>query len=112
MSRYREILENSYVGIIEKIDDPNFEGRCKIRVFGVFEDFDQNVGSIPTDDLPWAYPLEDMRFGKAGSGSFSTPRLDSKVKVFFDGDIYTPRYYSNEELSEKLKSLIIFNKFS
>jgi len=106
MSRYREILENSYVGIIEKIDDPNFEGRCKIRVFGVFEDFDQNVGSIPTDDLPWAYPLEDMRFGKAGSGSFSTPRLDSKVKVFFDGDIYTPRYYSNEELSEKLKSLI------
>jgi len=106
MARYKEILENSYVGVIEKVDDPNFEGRCKIRVFGVFEDFDKEIGNIPTDDLPWAYPLHEMRFGKAGSGVFSSPRKDTKVKVFFDGDIYTPRYYTNEELSDQLKELL------
>lgn len=106
MSRYKEILDNSYIGIIEKVDDPKFEGRCKIRVFGVFEDYDQNVGSIPIDDLPWAYPLHEMRYGKAGSGSFSAPRENSKVKVFFDGDIYTPRYYSNEEISDKAKEIL------
>lgn len=106
MSRYKEILENSYVGVIEDVDDPNFEGRCKIRVFGVYEDFDKDLGSIPTDELPWAYPLHEMRYGKAGSGSFSSPRKDAKVKVYFDGDIYTPRYYANEELSDQLKELL------
>ena len=38
-----------YIGNVEAIDDPKFEGRCKVRVFSLFDDMD-------IADLPWATP--------------------------------------------------------
>lgn len=106
-SKLLELIKDSYIGVIEQIDDPKFEGRCKIRVFGVFGDKNDSLGSIPVDDLPYAYPIHDTYFGsESGSGKFSTPKMGAKVRVIFEDDIYHPRYVGIEELDEELKGLI------
>lgn len=44
-----------YYGVVESRDsDPKKLGRCKVRVVGVHSE--DNV-LLPTNDLPWAYPL-------------------------------------------------------
>lgn len=106
-SKLLEIAQESYIGKIEEIDDPNFEGRCKIRVFGVFGDKGDSLGSIPVEDIPWAYPLHDLQFGSdTGTGRFSTPKMGAMVRVVFEGDQYHPRYFSIEEIDEELKGLL------
>jgi len=92
--------EQYWIGTIEDISDPEFLGRCKVRVFGVFGFKNLSVNSIPTSDLPWAYPDNPKSFsGNNGSGAFSTPRLGTVVKVRFENDIYHPLYTSIEELN-------------
>lgn len=107
-TKLAELANESYIGVIEEIDDPEFKGRCKIRVFGVFGDKDNSLGSIPTEDLPWAYPLLDLQFGSAngGSGRISVPKKGTKVRVIFEQDQYHPRYFSIEELDDELKGLM------
>lgn len=107
VSKIADIVEQSYLGKIMDVDDAKHEGRCRIRVFGVFggED-DTQLENIPTADLPWAYPLLPAIFGKNGSGSFHTPKKNSIVRVFFDGDQYHPYYYSISELDADLKAKI------
>lgn len=99
-----DIKSAEYQGVIEDIDDPNFSGRCKIRVFGKFGHADDSENQIPTDDLPWASPAGFSKFGsETGAGNFSTPKVGAMVKVYFEnGDIYSPRYYALEEISEDL----------
>lgn len=103
-SKLREIIKESYLGVIEDINDPDQKGRCKIRVFGVFGDKDSQIGSIPTEDLPWAYPSHQLSFGAAGAGSFSTPKKNSIVRIFFEDDVYHPYYYTIEDLDPDLKA--------
>lgn len=106
-SKILELLDDSYVGVIEDIDDPNYEGRCKVRVFGVFGDKGDSLAKIPKEDLPWAYPLHDLQFAsKSGSGKFSTPRLGARVRVIFENDHYHPRYINLEKLDDELKSFL------
>ncbi len=106
-SKISAIVEQSYLGKVVDTTDPNYEGRCKIRVFGVFgaED-DTQLENIVSDDIPWAYPLFPAVFGQKGSGQFSTPKKDQIVRVFFDGDQYHPFYYSISELDPKLKEKV------
>jgi len=101
-----DIINDSYIGEIEDANDPDHIGRCKIRVFGVFGEKDSANNRIPTEDLPWAYPLYDLSFASksGGSGRFSSPKKGTKVRVIFDRDKYHPKYVSIEELDEKLKS--------
>ena len=74
-----------YTGIVVDNDDPDKLGRCKIRVYGVFE------REIEDSDLPWAIP--DFNFIGSELGSFIVPPKDTVVKVYFDNDDYhTPRY--------------------
>ncbi len=106
-SELLELINESYIGVIEEIDDPKKIGRCKIRVFGVYGDKEDSLGSIPLADLPFAYPVHDTFFGsESGSGKFSTPKIGVKVRVIFEDDIYHPRYIGIEELDEELKGLI------
>ena len=44
-------------GVIEDINDPLKIGRCRVRVFG-FHNADRNL--IPTESLPWAYPMQPI----------------------------------------------------
>ena len=43
-----------YTGCVEDRDDPLKLGRCRVRIVGLHS---ENKTLIPTDDLPWAYPM-------------------------------------------------------
>lgn len=95
-----EAFTASYIGKVEDIEDPKLEGRCKIRVFSLFDD-------IPTEDLPWAVPYgKPTFFGQdARAGSISIPKVGAIVKVQFnDGDIYSPEYTQVQELGDDIKT--------
>jgi len=74
-----------FTGKVVNNNDPDKEGKCRIRVYGIFGD------DIPDKDLPWALP--DFNFIGSKLGSFVVPPVDALVKVYFDhGDIYLPHY--------------------
>lgn len=82
-----DLRNAEYVGEVVNVNDPKKAGRCKIRVYGKFDEI--------TDDslLPWAYPESNLVFGSSsgGAGTFSTPKVGTMVKVtFFNGDLYSP----------------------
>ena len=58
-----------WVGVVEDRNDPEKLGRCKVRIFGYHT---ENVSILPTDDLPWAVPLQPIT-SAANSGIGSTP---------------------------------------
>ena len=43
-----------HIGCVENRNDPLRLGRCKVRIVGLHTE-DKTV--LPTDDLPWAYPM-------------------------------------------------------
>lgn len=86
-----------YLGVVVDNKDPEFRGRAKIKVFGMFED-------IPDTDLPWSHQRFEMSYGlKGGSGRVSIPKLGSVVHVQFNnGNYYAPEYKAVQELSSDL----------
>ena len=102
--REDDYIDKAYLGVVEDPNDDRKEGRCKIRIFGLHED------DIPTSDLPWSYPKQKSAyFGQDGQGgSISIPKKDSVVAVKFNnGNIYSPEYYTIQELAEDVKSELI-----
>lgn len=93
------MIENrTYIGIVEDNADPKRLGRCRIRVFDVFDD-------IPVEDIPWASPWKDLN-----GNQFNLPEKGKVLTVIFDsGNIYKPEYiYSdhfNVNLEQKLKKI-------
>jgi hypothetical protein len=96
-----DLREMQFLGVVIDNDDPNKIGRCRIRVFGKFDD-------LADEDLPWASPLRGLSFGQnGGSGQFSTPKKNAVVNVRFNnGNIYSPEYYAIQELATDLKTEI------
>jgi len=79
--------DGNFTGIVTDNKDPDKEGKCKIRVYGVHGD------NIQDKDLPWAFP--DFNFRGGLKGSFVVPPVDCIVNVYFErGEIYIPRYSS------------------
>jgi uncharacterized protein involved in type VI secretion and phage assembly len=77
--------DGRFMGKVVDNNDPDKQGRCKIRVFNVFDD------SIQDSDLPWALP--EFTFVGSLVGSFIVPPVDAIVRIKFDnGDIYRPIY--------------------
>ena len=98
-----------WVGKIVDNKDPQFSGRCKIRVYGKFDgtvNMDDPTSSylIPDEDLPWANPANSAIFaGKSGgAGSLSVPKIGTVVKVQFNGNIYTPEYIAIQDINSGL----------
>lgn len=87
-----------YLGVVVDNADPEFRGRAKVRVFGVFDNDIEDV------DLPWAHQRFEMSFGvNGGSGRMSVPKLGSVVHVQFNnGNYYSPEYKAVQELSKDL----------
>ena len=83
-------LNKEYVGQVIFNEDPTFTGRCKIRVFGLFD-------GLPDENIPWFSPVNSTIFSTNGSGSISVPKIDAYVRVrFLNGDIYAGEYMNVE----------------
>jgi hypothetical protein len=99
----KELVGKIFYGQIVENNDPLQEGRCQIKVFGVFDD-------IPNEDLPWAYPGSSKVFGGGSDGGFadiSIPKKDAIVRVsFIEGDLYSPEWYSIAFLNQAAKDEI------
>lgn len=101
-NRKEDYIDKIFIGIVEDIDDPDKEGKCKVRIFGVHGDSSE----ISTSDLPWAYPgKRGTYFGQDGKGgSISIPKLNSVVTIRFNnGNVYSPEYYNIQELADDVK---------
>jgi hypothetical protein len=108
----QEQLEaTDWIGEVVDNNDPEFSGRCRVRVYGQFDGTinidDPNSGySIPDSDLPWAYPAASNIFGggeSKGAGSLSVPKVGTKVKIRFSGgNIYSPEYCAIQDLNQGL----------
>ena len=81
-----------FLGTVVDSNDPTHTGRCRIRVFGMFDDLND-------DELPWAQPQFGLSFGKnGGSGALSVPRVGTVLNVQFDnGSIYSPVFFAIQE---------------
>jgi hypothetical protein len=86
-----------YLGVVVSNADPEFRGRAKIRVFGLFDELEDA-------DLPWSHQRFEMSYGLGGgSGRMSVPKLGSVVHVQFNnGNYYSPEYKAVQELSPDL----------
>lgn len=100
------MFDKEYIGKVEMVDEVLTNGRCKIRVYGVYGHYNDVPTKIPTDKLPWAYPKLMPQFSSAdGSGSFSMPKVGARVKVVFDNyDHNHPRYLHIEDLDPEVIS--------
>ena len=78
----------SYLGVIVDINDPQKQGRARVRVFGIFDD-------IPIEDLPWAEPGTACEYfgGGGGGGAVSIPRVGAVVYCSFEGENYYKLYF-------------------
>lgn len=113
---YGEVVDN---------DDPDQEGRCKVKIYGVYESDSpvyetQSDGSskvvgtekveIPVEDLPWASPGSSKVFGggeDGGFGDISIPKMGAIVRVqFAEGDTYNPEWYSIAYVNQAVKDEI------
>ena len=86
-----------YLGVVVDNADPEFRGRAKVKVFGLFDD-------LETEQIPWAHQIFGGSYGlSGGSGRMSVPKLGSIVHVRFNNkNHYSPEYSQAQELSPDL----------
>lgn len=90
------LIENNYIGIVVYNQDPDYTGRCKIRVYGLMDE-------IENDFLPWFTPINGCIFSGAGNGTLSIPKIGTYVRVrFANGDIYSGEYYAIQNIDASL----------
>ena len=70
-------LKKDYLGRVVFNEDPTYSGRCKIKVLGLFDDFE-------VEQIPWFVPKSSTVFSsEKGFGSISIPKLNTIVRVRF-----------------------------
>lgn len=104
-----DLYSQGWVGEVVDNEDPEFSGRCKVRVFSKFDgtddlDNENSPFSIPTENLPWVYPAGNGIFAggdSKGAGNVSVPKVGSKVRVVFSGgNLYAPEYIAVQDLNQ------------
>jgi hypothetical protein len=83
-----DLGSKEWVGIVVDANDPELMGRCKVRVYGIFD-------TLPDEHLPWSFPAANNTFagGEGGYAFISVPKIGSLVKIkFANGDRYSPQY--------------------
>jgi hypothetical protein len=91
-----------FKGVVEDNNDTLKKGRCKIRIFGKFDE-------LAIDEIPWAVPvMSSTIYGSdGGSGALSVPKNGSIVECEFDnGNLYSPKYYAGSEVSTDVLEII------
>jgi hypothetical protein len=92
-------LTTKYLGEVVDVNDPLREGRCKVKVFSIFD-------SLVVDDIPWAVQSQKPAFfgQDAKAGSISIPKKGAIVNVRFNnGDLYSPEYEQVQEIGDDIK---------
>ena len=85
-----------YIGKVIYNEDPTFTGRCKVRVFGLFD-------GLEDEFIPWFAPVNSGIFSTKGGGSISVPKIDDIVRVkFSNNDLYSGEYTSLQCLDPEL----------
>jgi len=75
-----------FIGVVEDRHDPEMIGRCKVRVFGIHT---ESKNLLPTEDLPWAIPIQPITSsGISGIGTSPLGPLEGTwvLLIFLDGD--------------------------
>jgi hypothetical protein len=75
-----------FIGVVEDRDDPSQLGRVRVRCFGWHTD---DKGSIPTNQLPWAIPVNPVQSASvSGVGHSPTGLVEGSwvVGFFVDGE--------------------------
>lgn len=75
-----------YLGCVENRLDPLKMGRCQVRVVGLHT---EDKVQLPTDDLPWAYPMGTINSASiSGIGWAPTGVVQGTwvICIFLDGD--------------------------
>lgn len=68
-----------WMGVVENRVDPEFLGRCQVRIYGRHS---KDVNEVPTKNLKWAHPIIPL-----GQNSVSSPQEGTLVFGFFaDGE--------------------------
>lgn len=91
-----------YRGTVLDNEDPDGRGRCKVYVYGVYDEkFKDEKGR----KLPWAEPSQPLFCGGNGkNGTFQCPDLGATVWVFFDScDISRPIMFGQTTDSASLE---------
>lgn len=81
-----------YLGVVERVADPERLGRIKVRVPSAYGIIGSAVGAVPVDDLPWALPLGLPAGTSQLSGGMDwLPEVGDQVAVqFIDGEPEKP----------------------
>ena len=88
-------LGTIWIGEIINTDDPLKLGRVKVKVFGKFDELDDEV-------IPWAIPYNQLV-----GGNISLPKVNDIVNVMFEnGDENVPFWTSATKINEDIEGEI------
>lgn len=78
-------MNSFHTGVVESRDDPLQIGRCKVRVVGVHT---EDSTLLPTDDLPWAYPMQPVTSAAMNGIGYTPigPVTGTWVIIFFQDE--------------------------
>lgn len=89
-------MAKEFLGKVIYNEDPTFSGRCKVRVFSIFDD-------LPDHNIPWFTPGNITTFSGDGGGNISIPKVGDIVKInFTNNDYYSGEYYAVQNLDPNL----------
>jgi hypothetical protein len=90
----------TYIGMVEDNNDPKKMGRCKIRVFDIFDGKSDNKNyDISVEDIPWAVPRRDVN-----GNQFNIPDKGKVVTVVFEDDNKNnPEYICSDHYNVNLE---------
>jgi len=91
-----DLRTTHWLGEVVDNKDPEFLGRCKVKIFGKFD-------LLATEDIPWAFPMN-----RTNPGQHVVPRVGDIVAARFDnGNIYMPEYWVHVDQNKNLKDDIL-----
>jgi len=100
MANSTELRDRIWLGPVVDNNDPEKLGRCRIKVFSLFDDLEDSA-------VPWAFPVTNNMFagGPGGFGSISIPKIGAIVRVrFSEGNVYSPEFYGIQTINRAMQA--------